>query len=161
MISGPLHAPIVGSYLPLLQSMSRPPPLPELNDSRARWAEYSRKRELAQSVLRHLTSEPPLGRHLRMAVRAVLHLAYVSPEAIAIGTAVPIEEGKDVDIFQTNDQQNEEDTRRTFVRGKRHRRSLSAHPQLQVSQIDTTCNIDSNESLGGSGGIIKTRQGGR
>ncbi|RKP08096.1 phosphatidylinositol-4-phosphate 5-kinase-domain-containing protein [Thamnocephalis sphaerospora] len=93
-ISAPLHAPIVGSYLPLLQSMSRPPPLPALNDAGARWEEYGRKRELARSVLHHLTNEPPLGRHLRMAVRAVLHLAHISPEAMAIGTVVQAEDWK-------------------------------------------------------------------
>ncbi|KAI9597785.1 hypothetical protein BDF19DRAFT_284915 [Syncephalis fuscata] len=90
-ISGPIHAPVVGSYLPILRSMLRPPPLPALEDASVRWADYGRKRELAQSVLQHLTHEPPLGRHLRMAVRAVLHLSQISPEAMAIDTLEAID----------------------------------------------------------------------
>ncbi|KAJ9065045.1 hypothetical protein DSO57_1023926 [Entomophthora muscae] len=63
------------------------PPLPDLGavvlEPEARWRNFHHKKGLADSIIQHST-EPPLGRHLRMAVRSCLHMAEVSPECIAV-----------------------------------------------------------------------------
>ncbi|RKP25962.1 phosphatidylinositol-4-phosphate 5-kinase-domain-containing protein [Syncephalis pseudoplumigaleata] len=129
-ISSPLHAPVVGSYLPILRSMMRPPPLPVLGDASVRWADYGRKRELAQSVLQHLTREPPLGRHLRMAVRAVLHLSHISPEAMAIDALDELDAAPPPPIDQ-NKPYDEASTRASLRRKRPPMRRKTIAPLLQ------------------------------
>lgn len=71
---------------PFFKTFQPPPPLPDPNthlDHETRWQNFHRKRDLAETLMQH-TNEPPLGRHLRFGVRSVLHLAEVSPEAIAL-----------------------------------------------------------------------------
>ncbi|KAI9228209.1 MAG: hypothetical protein DHS80DRAFT_23532 [Piptocephalis tieghemiana] len=89
-------------YANPLEALAPPPPLPRLHhpieveerqegeagqreegeeEGIMRWSEHHRKHALVQSVL---GAEPPLGRHLRMAIRSTLHLSQVSPEAIAL-----------------------------------------------------------------------------
>ncbi|KAG0248920.1 Phosphatidylinositol 5-phosphate 4-kinase type-2 alpha [Mortierella polycephala] len=50
-------------------------------DAESRWRDHHRKRQWAQSVLIE-SMEPVLSRHLRHAIKAVLHLTSVSPETV-------------------------------------------------------------------------------
>ncbi|KAF9187431.1 Phosphatidylinositol 5-phosphate 4-kinase type-2 alpha [Haplosporangium sp. Z 11] len=50
-------------------------------DAESRWRDHHRKRQWAQSVLIE-SMEPVLSRHLRHAIKAVLHLTSVSPETM-------------------------------------------------------------------------------
>lgn len=90
-ISHPITLPRAPRQEDLLSNLHPLPPLPALGavalESEARWRNFHHKKGLADSILQHST-EPPLGRHLRMAVRSCLHMAEVSPECIAVDQAM-------------------------------------------------------------------------